>query len=77
MSRSVGYRVCLRVRGELSPSWWAEVFAGLVVAPEPDGTTLLRGILDDEAALHGRLAAIRDLGITLLSVQTAAEPEKG
>lgn len=70
MGGSVGYTVRIRVRGELSPTWWSEVFGALIVAPEPDGTTLLTGELPDQAALHGLLATIRDLGLSLISVET-------
>ncbi len=76
MAGSFRYRVRVRVQGELSPGWWATVFSGLVVAPEPDGTTLLQGALADDAALYGLLASIRDLGIPLLSVETAAESDR-
>ena len=74
MSGSVGYRVRIRVQGELSPTWWSGVFADLEVTPEADGTTLLGGELTDQAALHGLLATIRDLGLSLISVETAATP---
>ncbi len=73
MSPSVGYRVRVRVQGELPPAW-SSLLADLAVAAEPDGTTLLRGVLADQAALHGLLAAIRDLGLSLISVETAAIP---
>jgi hypothetical protein len=61
------------VQGELAPSWSA-VFAGLAVAPESDGTTVLSGELADQAAVYGLLAALRDLGLSLLSVETSAGP---
>ena len=63
----------IRVHGQLGPEWsgW---FAGLTVSPEPDGTTLLAGQLADQAALHGLLAAIRDLGLSLISVETVDTP---
>jgi hypothetical protein len=44
------------------------------VAAEPDGTTLVSGELPDQAALHGLLAAIRDLGLSLISVGTVDPP---
>ncbi len=64
----------LRVRGELGPAWSA-VFSDLAVELEPDGTTIIRGEVRDQAALHGLLAAIRDLGLTLISVATVATPK--
>jgi hypothetical protein len=48
------------------------VFGDLAVAAEPDGTTLLIGELVDQAALHGLLGSVRDLGLSLVSVDTVA-----
>lgn len=73
MDRAAPYHVRIRVQGELDPTW-SLVLADLAVAPEPDGTTLLSGQLVDEAAVHGLLAAIRDLGLSLLSVEALASP---
>lgn len=56
-----------RVAGELDPRW-SEWFAGFTLTPEPDGTTTLRGPITDQSELHGVLARIRDLGLTLISV---------
>jgi hypothetical protein len=71
--QSVRYQVRVRVQGELNPSWSA-VLADLAVAPAADGTTLVSGELADQAAVHGLLASIRDLGLSLISVETAAIP---
>jgi len=71
MARSVHYQVRVRVQGEL-PAAWSTVLGDLSVAPDPDGTTLVSGELADQAAVHGLLAAIRDLGLSLISVETAA-----
>jgi hypothetical protein len=60
-----GYVV--RVSGHLDPHWSAR-FAGLALAHEPDGTTTLTGAVADQAALHGILTRVRDLGVTLISV---------
>lgn len=73
MSRSVRYQIRVRVQGELAPAWSA-LLADLEVAAESDGTTLVRGELADQAAVHGLLAAIRDLGLSLISVETFAIP---
>lgn len=73
MDRSVGYQVRIRVAGQV-PAAWSDVLAELVVAADPDGTTLLRGEVPDQAALHGLLDAIRDLGLALISVETIAVP---
>ncbi len=72
MSRTLCYRVRVRVQGELSSTFWSELFAGLAVATDPDGTSVLSGDLADQAAVHGLLAAIRDLGLSLVSVETSA-----
>ena len=59
------YRV--RVTGHPSPSW-ATWFEGASLAPEPNGDTTLTIGPSDQAALHGLLARIRDLGLPLVSV---------
>lgn len=73
MHGAVHYQVRIRVQGEVAPDWSA-VLAGLVVAPQPDGTTLVSGELPDQAAVHGLLGSIRDLGLSLISVETVAIP---
>ncbi len=75
MSRSVRYRVRFRIQGQLDPAWWSGVFAGLTLTDEPDGTTVLSGDVADQTALHGLLAVIRDLGLSLVAVETLAESE--
>jgi hypothetical protein len=57
----------IRVRGCLEAQW-SDWFDGLAVAPQPCGETLLTGPVRDQAALHGLLNKIRDLGLPLLSV---------
>ncbi len=61
-----GYEV--RVQGHLDARWAAWV-DGLTFTHERDGTTTLRGPPVDQAALHGLLARIRDLGLPLISVR--------
>ena len=73
MRQAVRYRVRVRVQGEL-PASWSAVLADLDVVPEPEGTTLVTGELPDQAAVHGLLASIRDLGLSLISVETVAIP---
>ncbi len=63
-----------RVQGELS-SQWRVWFEGLEIAPQPDGTTLLTGQLPDQAALHGILQKIRDVGLVLLLVEVIEEQD--
>lgn len=57
----------IRVAGHLSPNW-AGRFEGLSMRHQPDGETVLCGMLD-QAALHGVLMKIRDLGLKLISVK--------
>lgn len=59
----------IRIKGHLGPQW-ADWFDGLTVTREQDGTTLLRGPVIDQAALHGILKKIRDLGMPLLAVNS-------
>jgi hypothetical protein len=57
----------IRIKGHLDPSW-SEWFEGLSIIHEDSGDTALAGDLVDQAALHGVLRKIRDLGIALVSV---------
>jgi hypothetical protein len=63
-SRPAPYEI--RVRGQLGPAW-SDWFTGLRVTLDDNGDTLLAGLLD-QAALHGVLRRVRDLGMPLLSV---------
>ncbi len=67
------YRI--RVRGHLA-NRWSERLGDLAVHPQEDGTTVLAGPVADQAALHGVLNGIRDLGIPIISVQCANPDEK-
>ncbi|WP_406830628.1 hypothetical protein ABEG17_16780 [Pedococcus sp. KACC 23699] len=58
----------LRVGGHLDPHWSAHL-GGLTVCHERDGTSTLTGPLVDQAALHGVLAGLRDLGASILLVR--------
>jgi hypothetical protein len=62
----------IRVQGELTPRW-SDWFAGLSVESD-GGDTLIVGPVDDQAALHGLLARIRDLGLPLLAVRVVDGP---
>jgi len=57
----------IRLQGQLGDRW-AAWFEGLDLTTEGDGTTVLRGELADQAALHGLLHKVRDLGLPLVSV---------
>ncbi|MEP7356869.1 MAG: hypothetical protein ABI847_06480 [Anaerolineales bacterium] len=58
----------IRVKGHLDQRW-ADWLADLTITHASDGTTLLTGPLADQAALHGVLNKIRDLGLPIISVQ--------
>jgi len=57
----------LRVQGHLDLHWSAW-FDGLTLTHQDDGTTILHGVVRDQAELHGLLAKVRDLGTALISV---------
>ena len=61
----------IRVKGHLD-SRWAAWFDGLAIAYGSDGTTMIHGPVADQAALHGLLQKIRDLGLPLISVNHVA-----
>ena len=57
----------IRLKGHLE-SRWAAWFDGLSLTQESDGTTVIRGSVIDQAALHGLLSKVRDLGLPLIAV---------
>ena len=65
----------IRIKGYLEARW-AEWFDGLTITLEENGNTLLSGPLADQAALHGILKKVRDLGMTLLSVNSVGPDTK-
>ncbi len=66
----------IRVAGHVAHHWFTEGHE-LSVRWEADGATLFAGVLPDQAALHGLLARIRDLGLTLLSVERGPDRDPG
>ena len=62
----------IRLKGHLD-SRWAAWFDGLSLSNDSDGTTIIRGPVADQSALHGLLQKVRDLGLPLVSV-TQVEP---
>ncbi len=62
----------IRVRGHLAPRW-SHWLGDMTLTHTDDGETILSGCVADQAALHGLLAKVRDMNLTLLSV-TWSEP---
>jgi hypothetical protein len=60
-------RYQIRLKGHLGARWAAR-FDGMTLTTRADGTTLLEGPVADQAALHGLLRTLHDLGLPLLSV---------
>jgi hypothetical protein len=79
MSETETYEI--RVQGRLAERWSAW-FDGMEITAADDGSTLIHGQVADQAALHGLIQKVRDLGLPLLSVsnsqtgrtQTGASP---
>ena len=67
---STRYEIC--IKGHLS-SRWAARFDGMTLTAQTDGTTVIEGPIVDQAALHGLLNKLGDLGLPLLSV-TQVDP---
>ena len=65
----------IRVQGHLCLEW-TDWFEGLTITLQDDGQTLIAGPVRDQAALHGLLKRIRDLGVPLLSVERTSDEDK-
>ena len=63
----------IRLKGRLGARW-AVRFDGMTLTTRADGTTVIEGPVVDQAALHGLLRALRDLGLPLLSVTQLDHP---
>lgn len=59
----------IRLKGHLSQQW-ADWFEGMAITLEDNGDTLLTGPVADQAALHGLLKKVRNIGMTLISVNS-------
>jgi hypothetical protein len=57
----------IKIKGHLEEHW-SDWLGGLEISQDTQGYSLLVGIVPDQAALHGILAQIRDLGLTLISL---------
>ena len=64
----------IRVKGLLDEKW-SDWFDSFTITPQGDDETLLTGPVADQAALHGLLGKIRDLGLPLLSVKRVESEE--
>ncbi|MFC5930390.1 hypothetical protein D6T64_18495 [Cryobacterium melibiosiphilum] len=64
----------IRLAGHLDFRW-ADWFDGCTVTNAPDGTAVIHGRALDQAALHGLLQKVRDVGLPLVSVIPVDEPE--
>ncbi len=71
-SQSAIYQI--RVKGYLGPHW-TDWFGDFILTREENGDTLLTGPMVDQAALHGLLRQVRDLGLPLLAVTQVALKE--
>ena len=63
----------IRIEGHLGPKW-TDWFGGLSITQEDNGETLLTGPVVDQAALHGLLRKVRDLGMPLISAILVKPP---
>ena len=66
----------IRFKGHLGGAW-TDWFGGMAIDLTEDGDTLLTGPVADQAALHGLLKRVRDLGLPLLSVHCVESNDKG
>ena len=64
----------LHVKEHLAANW-SEWFEGLIVTYTPSGETQLSGLIPDQSSLHGLLARIRDLNLTLISVNRVRDED--
>jgi hypothetical protein len=70
--KQVSYRIILN--GVLDPSW-SDWFDGFTITIQGDETILV-GVVCDQSALHGILAKINDLGLSIVCVERISQPEK-
>jgi hypothetical protein len=64
----------IRIKGHLGPQW-SDWFEGMITTPQVNGDTVVTGLVIDQAALHGLLRKVRDLGVPLLSI-TEVQPDQ-
>ena len=73
--RHAAERYVIRVKGHLDGRW-AAWFDGLGLRHESDGTTVIEGEVTDQAALHGLLQRVRDIGMPLISVTRVQDDQE-
>ena len=73
MNEHTHYRI--KIKGQLD-SRWQDWFDGLTITPTDDDNIILSGDIADQAALHGIFAKIRNLGLTIISVNAQVEGEQ-
>jgi hypothetical protein len=66
----------IRIKGHLGREW-TDWFGGLAITLEDNGDTLLTGPIVDQAALHGLLRKVRDMGMPLVSVSSRSQLDEG
>jgi len=71
LDRPMVYQI--RINGHLGPKW-TDWFGGMTITLEDGGDTLLTGSVADQAALHGLLRKVRDLGMPLISAIRVEPP---
>jgi hypothetical protein len=65
----------IRLHGQLDQRW-SDWFGGFILTTQSDGTTTLTGPVIDQAALHGLLRRVGDLGVTLISLNITNETKE-
>ena len=77
VARSERAQYRIRVHGILDSSRWGTWFDNLAIIPEANGDSTLIGEVTDQAALHGLINRIRDLGLTLVAVERSEPGDPG
>jgi hypothetical protein len=66
----------IRIKGHIE-EYWSEWLGDLYISREEQGNSLLAGRVADQAALHGILTQIRDMGLTLISLNQISDGDEG
>ncbi len=65
----------IKVKGQLAPQW-SEWFDGMTITPLENGETTISGPVADQPALHALLVKVRDLGLTLVALESIPESRR-